>query len=170
LFTNDGDLASAVLRPDHQTTKTYWLWLDEILASDDPRLARLVTGVLHNGERLAAQSARIAAQSDYATELELELTQGKKRQIRHMCHALDLRLVHLHRSRIGPLTSAGLALGAWRSLEPAEVEALWQAAGGRANLRHRKVTALRRHAERARTAGTPLARLEHWLQGETSGD
>jgi 23S rRNA pseudouridine2605 synthase len=166
LFTNDGDLATAVLRPDHSTTKTYWLWIDEPLADDDGRLAQLQTGIIHNGQLLAAKGAQIRARSEYATELELTLTQGKKRQIRHMCRALDLDLVHLHRCRVGPIDDAGLAVGDWRRLEPAEVEALWEAAGGRSALRERKLGALTRHAVEARALGTPLARLEYWLEQE----
>jgi 23S rRNA pseudouridine2605 synthase len=166
LFTSDGDLANAVLRPDHETTKTYWLWLDEAIADDDPRLAQLTAGVSHNGQQLFAQRARILARSEHATELELTLTQGKKRQIRHMCRALDLHLVHLHRRQIGPLTDANLALGSWRLLSPNEVEALWQAVGGPHNLRQRKVLALARQASAARDAGAPQERLERWLERE----
>ena len=166
LLTNDGDLATAVLRPDHSTTKSYWLWIDEPLADDDQRLARLQSGITHNGQFMAAKSAQVRARSDYATELELTLTQGKKRQIRHMCRELDLRLVHLHRFRIGPLDDTGLALGSWRWLEAPEVEAIWQAAGGRSALRKRKVEALTRNALEARELGTPLTRLERWLDQE----
>ena len=166
LFTNDGDLANAVLRPDHETTKTYWLWLDDLLTTSDPRLAHLMQGVPHDGELLRAKQARIVVQHEYATELELTLTQGRKRQIRHMCRVLDLHLQHLHRCRIGPLSDAGLALGAWRLLLPAEVEALWSAVGGRARLRQRKVAALFRQAQAAREAGAPLLRLEDWLANE----
>jgi 23S rRNA pseudouridine2605 synthase len=168
LFTNDGELASAVLRPDHDTTKTYWLWLDEVVLPDDPRLGQLVHGVVHNGERLSAKSAHILAHSEYATELELTLTQGRKRQVRHMCRALDLHLVHLHRRRIGPLTDAALALGDWRLLEQAEVDALWHAVGGRARIRQRKIVALARHAHEARAAGKPELRLERWLERESA--
>jgi 23S rRNA pseudouridine2605 synthase len=164
LFTSDGDLANAVLRPDHQTTKTYWLWIDEVLPDDDPRLAALVDGVSHDGQLLRAQRARISARSEYATELSLTLTQGRRRQIRHMCWALGLRLVHLHRSNIGPLSDSELSLGTWRFLSQAEVEALWQAVGGRAELRQRKVTALLRQAWGARNAGVPDLRLERWLE------
>jgi len=167
LCTNDGDLASAVLRPDHLTTKTYWLWLDDVLSDDDPRLLQLVSGVPHNGFQLSAKSARIIARSEHSTELELVLTQGRKRQIRLMCRVLDLRLQHLHRKRIGPLTDDGLALGAWRLLSATEVEDLWQAAGGRAEVRHRKLVALARQAMDLRAAGTPHVRLEQWLASHT---
>lgn len=166
LFTSDGDLANAVLRPDHQTTKTYWLWLDEVVSEDDPRLTALIQGVSHNGQLLTAQCARILARSEYATELALTLTQGRRRQIRHMCRALDLHLIHLHRSQIGPLTDADLELGTWRVLAPAEVDALWQAVGGRYQLRQRKVAALLRKARELRSVGTPDERLEHWLARE----
>jgi 23S rRNA pseudouridine2605 synthase len=166
LFTTDGELGNAVLRPDHETTKTYWLWLDEALTDEDARLTTLLGGVQHNGECLRAHSVRIAARTEYATELELELTQGKKRQVRHMCRALDLHLVHLHRKRIGPLTDQGLPLGTWRFLDHSEVEALWAAVGGRERLRARRVAALRRNAVEARVAGAPLLRLERWLAEE----
>jgi len=166
LFTNDGDLANAVLRPDHETTKTYWLWLDDVLEPDDPRLAQLLAGIEHNGRLLRAKHARIVARTEYATELELTLTEGKKRQIRHMCRVLDLHLEHLHRSQIGQLSDAGLAVGSWRLLSPAEVEALWSAVGGRAKLRQRKLAALFRLAREARDTGAPLPRLEGWLQSE----
>lgn len=166
LCTNDGDLANAVLRPDHETTKTYWLWLDDTLEPDDPRLERLVQGVDHHGQLLAAKCARIVARSEYATELELTLTQGKNHQIRHMCRALELHLEHLHRSRIGPLSDAGLAPGSWRALAAEEVEALWTATGGKARLRQRKVAALRRLAHTARETNAPHLRLEAWLADE----
>jgi 23S rRNA pseudouridine2605 synthase len=166
LFTNDGDLATAVLRPDHSTVKGYWLWIDEPLADDDPRLARLQSGIVHEGQLLTAKGAQIRARTEYATELELTLTQGKKRQIRHMCRALSLQLVHLHRYRIGSLSDAGLGLGSWRMLETAEVEALWEAAGGRSALRERKIAALIHHASEARALGTPHVRLERWLEQE----
>jgi len=166
LCTSDGDLANAVLRPDHETTKTYWLWLDDVLETGDPRLARFTLGVEHQGELLRAKHARIIAQREYATELELTLTQGRNRQIRHMCRLLDLHLEHLHRARIGPLSDAGLALGDWRLLSSLEVDALWSAVGGRADLRRRKVAALVHQASEARAAGTPLLRLEAWLARE----
>jgi pseudouridine synthase len=166
LCTSDGNLANAVLRPDHETTKTYWLWLDDAISDEDPRLTQLIAGVPHNGQQLFAKQVRILARNEHATELELTLTQGKKRQIRHMCRALELHLVHLHRRQIGPLTDANLALGSWRLLSAAEVEALWHAVGGRDNLRQRKLLALTRQASAARDAGTPHERLEAWLERE----
>lgn len=168
LFTNDGDLATAILRPDHTTSKDYWLWIDDELAADDARLAELVSGIEHHGQRLTAQRAQLLSVSDAGSELVLTLTQGRKHQIRILCRALDLRLIHLHRTRIGTLADRDLGLGEWRLLNETEVEALWTAAGGRARVRARQVAALQRHATRARAQGTPDERLESWLEADSA--
>jgi len=163
LFTNDGDLANAVLRPDHRIDKLYWLDLDGVVTADDPRLAQLVDGITDRGELLTARSVSILEANDAGTRLALTLTEGKNRQVRRMCAAVGLRLVHLHRHRVGPLTDDGLAAGCLRILEAAEVEGLWEALGGRAELRQRRVDGLARQAHEAREAGTPDVRLERWL-------
>jgi 23S rRNA pseudouridine2605 synthase len=168
LFTNDGDLANAVLRPDHRIDKLYSLWVDEAVSGDDPRLTQLALGVVHDGEVLAARSATVLATSDTGTELELTLTQGRNRQVRRMCAVLGLPLVHLHRRRVGPLTDDALPLGGHRMLDPAEVDVLWEALGGRAELKQRRVDSLVRQAKEARDAGTPDLRLERWLACEAS--
>lgn len=166
LFTNDGDLANAVLRPDHCIDKLYLLHLDGVVAADDPRLDELVRGISDRGELLAARSVRIVTTSRTSTQLALTLTQGRNRQVRRMCHAVGLRLAHLHRQRVGPLTDEGLAPGHLRRLDAAEIESLWQALGGRAALRQRRIDSLTRQAKEAREAGAPDRRLERWL---TSG-
>jgi hypothetical protein len=56
-----------------------------------------------------------------------------------------------------------LALGAWRPLDPAEVEALWAATGGRHLVRARKIAALTAYAARLRAERRPELRLEEWL-------
>lgn len=164
LFTTDGDLASAVTRPDHDTDKTYWLWLNETLAPDDPRLRQLVQGVaLSDGLAHARRVTLERAHSDF-TELCLVLHEGRNRQIRRMCRALDLRLLHLHRRAVGPIEIADLAPGEFRPLSDEEIERLWAEVGGRAFLRQRKIAALERYARRIRQQGRPHARLERWLE------
>jgi pseudouridine synthase len=164
LFTTDGDLATALLRPEHSTPKVYWLWLDECLTQKDPRFAGLTSGVqLHDGPAHAA-NASILAQTPAYTELLLTLHAGRNRQIRRMCHALDLRLVHLHRRNVGRLGLGLLPLGSLRPLRNEEVEGLWEDAGGRALVEWRRVEALRKDAEIARNLGLPFARLERWLE------
>lgn len=160
LFTTDGDLADAVLQPLRHTDKVYWLWLDEELAPDDPRLLAMVQP---NPRFDCAKHVAILHRSAQHVELELTLDQGKHHQIRRLCRALRLRLVHLHRRSIGPVSLGDLPIGEFRPLEPREVADLWEVVGGRARVCDAQIAALRRHAEKARRAARPDARLESWL-------
>lgn len=169
LFTNDGDLANAILHPDHQTEKVYWLWLDEHVADDDPRLAQWTLGVPLGDHVARAVSVRVQYRTESYTELLVTLCEGKNRQIRRMCRALDFYLTHLHRKSVGPLALGSLGVGEWRPLSAREVEQLWHAAGGRHWATQRKIAALVSRARERRERGEPDLRLEAWLERFRSG-
>jgi 23S rRNA pseudouridine2605 synthase len=163
LFTSDGDLADAVLQPLRHTDKVYWLWLDEELTPDDPRLRAMVQPNPHFD---CAKHVEVLHRSAHHVELALTLDQGKHHQIRRLCRALGLRLVHLHRRSIGPISLGDLPVGDVRTLGAAEVAVLWDAVGGRQRVRDAQIAALRRHVEKARRASQPDARLEAWLEAQ----
>ena len=60
--------------------------------------------------------------------IELELREGRKRQVRRMCEAVGHPVLALTRVRFGPLELGGLAAGAHRLLSDAEVARLRAAA------------------------------------------
>ena len=166
LFTDDGDFANAILQPDHHTNKLYWLWIDEHLTDDDPRLVALVSGVRPGKgfELLRVVSATVQHRTLHCTELLVTLDEGKNRHIRKMCNLLGLRLVQLHRKAIGSLHIDDLAVGQWRALATHEVERLWSSCGGIARVNRNKVAALAQAAKSAFEAGRPNQRLEKWLE------
>jgi 23S rRNA pseudouridine2605 synthase len=165
LCTDDGDFANAILQPDHHTNKLYWLWLNEHLADDDPRLLAFVGGVQLNkdSELLRAVCALVFNRTSDYTELHVTLDEGKNRHIRKMCNLLGLHLLHLHRKAIGSLCIDGLATGQWRALSATEVEGLWSSCGGAARVTRNKIRALTQMAAAARDSGKPNTRLEQWL-------
>lgn len=165
IFTNDGSFANAVLQPGHHTEKTYWLWLDEPLAEDDPRLHAFVTGVERPNERevLRATSIAIHHRAEDYTELIVTLDEGKNRHIRKMCNLLRLRLHELHRKAIGSVQLGSLELGQWRHLTSTEVSQLWADNGGIEKVEAAKIAALTRLATEASRRHAPLPRLEAWL-------
>lgn len=169
LFCDDGDFANAILQPDHHAHKLYWLWLDEHMADDDPRLLAMVNGVQlrQQAEHLRAVAASVLHRTPDYTELHVTLDEGKNRHIRKMCHLLGLRLLQLHRKAIGTLHVDDLALGHWRPLRESEVQSLWSCCGGTQQVLHNKVVALTQMAHSARVAGKPNQRLEHWLATAT---
>jgi 23S rRNA pseudouridine2605 synthase len=160
LFTTDGDLADAVLQPARHTDKKYWLWLNAELTPDDPRLLAMVQP---NPAFDCAKHAALLHHTPDHAQVELTLDQGKHHQIRRLCRALGLPLMHLHRRSIGPITLDDLGLGEFAPLDEADIGALWTAVGGRERIREAQISALDRHARKARERGAPDARLDAWL-------
>ncbi|MGA2757158.1 MAG: pseudouridine synthase [Solirubrobacteraceae bacterium] len=123
LLTNDGELANLLAHPRHEVPKTY----RARLAGGRPSpaaIAALRDGVtLDDGRTAPAQVRRVSA-----NVIELELREGRKRQVRRMCEAVGHPVLELTRVRLGPLELGGLELGAARLLTDAEVSALRDAA------------------------------------------
>ena len=161
LFTTDGELADALLQPQRHVDKKYWLWLNEELSPHDPRLLAMTQP---SPAFDCAKQVELLRHTPDHSEVELTLDQGKHHQIRRLCRALGLRLLHLHRRSIGPISLGDLALGEARPLGDAEITALWAAVGGRERIRAAQIAALMRHAAQARERGQPDARLDAWLE------
>ena len=77
--------------------------------------------------------------------IELELNEGRNRQVRRMTAAVGLPTLRLIRWAVGPWTVEGLAPGQWREVPQAEAEAVL-AAGRRA------LPAVRPNGRRSRSA------------------
>jgi 23S rRNA pseudouridine2605 synthase len=60
--------------------------------------------------------------------LEIEIGEGRKRQVRRMCEVVGHRVERLERVAFGPLRLRGLGEGEHRRLSAAEVERLRAAA------------------------------------------
>jgi 23S rRNA pseudouridine2605 synthase len=118
LLTNDGLLTHRLAHPRYGVEKTYEVDVDG--DPDEDALRRLREGVdLEDGRTAPARARRLGR-----GRLELVLHEGRKHQVKRMCEAVGLPVVRLHRSVYAGLTLEGLGPGAWRGLEPSEVEAL----------------------------------------------
>lgn len=130
LLTNDGGLQARIADPRHLWRKTYWVQVEGEI--DDPALARLRDGVpLADGPTLPAGARRIdepaalwprdppiRVRQDIPTSwLEIELGEGRNRQVRRMTAAVGFPTLRLIRAAIGPYSVAGLESGAWDEVE-----------------------------------------------------
>jgi 23S rRNA pseudouridine2605 synthase len=96
----------------------------------EPEVLRQFTkGVLHRGELLRADRARLLRTGRSFSIVELELTEGRNREVRRMFETQNLRVRDLLRIQIGPIKLGELRTGRWRTLSPAEVQSLRQGAG-----------------------------------------
>lgn len=124
LMTNDGELAHRVAHPRYGIHKQYRVRLSA--AATDAQLRRLVNGVvLEDGPARAVSVRRVAA----PLELEVVMSEGRRREIRRMMAALGLDVVDLLRLAVGPISLGRLAQGASRPLSDDEVRRLRAAAG-----------------------------------------
>ena len=118
LLTNDGPLAHRLAHPRYGVEKVYEVDVEG--RPGDAALQTLAKGVeLEDGPTAPAIVRRLAP-----SRLELTLHEGRNRQVKRMLEAVGHPVRRLHRSRYAGLTLEGLEPGAWRELEPSEVERL----------------------------------------------
>jgi 23S rRNA pseudouridine2605 synthase len=127
LFTNDTVLAQALLDPITHVAKTYHVQIDRMV--DAAELDRMTAGVTAEGEFLVASAARVLRHGDRNAWLEIELRQGRNRQIRRMLEVLGIECLRLVRTGFGALTLGDLPKGDVRPLSEQEIVALRQAGG-----------------------------------------
>jgi 23S rRNA pseudouridine2605 synthase len=118
LLTNDGELAHRLAHPRYEVEKVY-----EARVEGDPSedaLERLREGIDLDDGPTAPAEARLLRPGT----VELSIHEGRKHQVKRMLAAVGHPVTRLHRSRYAGLTLEELEPGAWRELEPFEVEQL----------------------------------------------
>lgn len=122
LWTDDGDLNQRLCRPASGVWKTYEIELDKQLP---PSLVpQLTMGRIVLDDR-ACRPCRLAHQAGRSPRhWTMELHEGRKRQIRRMFAAVDLKVIRLHRTAVGPVRLGLLHEGNFRRLTAAEETAL----------------------------------------------
>jgi len=122
LFSNDPVWAARITDPDSGPAKTYHVHINRL--ADAKLLLALEQGVMSQGERLKASSARTLRDGDKNAWLAIVLEEGRNRQIRRLLEALDVSVLRLVRVAIGSLLLGELAKGQWRMLTAEEISAL----------------------------------------------
>ncbi len=133
VLTNDGAWANRVLHPRYGLEREYAALVDR--PPDRGDFDALIEGVeLEDGPArlLAAHEAPpprevVRERGETGTWLRLRVAEGRKREVRRLLAAVDLRVRRLIRTRLGPLALAGLRAGQHRALTEREVTAV---AGG----------------------------------------
>ena len=122
LMTNDGDFANLMIHPRYEMVKTYEAKVKGLVKSEDIR--KLTRGVLLDDGITAPAKLQILEHSDRDTLLQLEIHEGRKRQVRRMCDAVGHSVIHLKRVAFSGLDLEGLQPGQYRFLNDAEVKRL----------------------------------------------
>ena len=129
ILTDDGRLQAAISDPRHKLDKAYWVqvegtvtpakiqWLGAGVELNDGPTAPARARVIEEPEGLWSRDPPIRVRRNIPTAwIELELTEGRNRQVRRMTAAVGLPTLRLVRHRIGAWTVEGLEPGAWREV------------------------------------------------------
>lgn len=119
LLTDDGGFTNHLTHPRHEIPKIYHVTLTSVPTSE--QLNALRSPMELDGYRLREVEILQIAPS----VLEMKLYEGRNRQIRRMCQAVDLKIVRLCRVAIGKIELGNLPVGKWRELTDDEVAYLY---------------------------------------------
>ena len=123
LFTNDGEFANLMMHPKHEVDKVYRVWVTNFAPE---KLDALKEPIELDGYRIKAPKVRPVRMEPTRAILDVTIHEGRNRQVRRMCQAAGLEVARLKRISEGNLRIGDLKTGAWRYLEPSELEALLQ--------------------------------------------
>jgi 23S rRNA pseudouridine2457 synthase len=133
LLSDEPGLNSRLLDPENGHPRTYWAQVERIPTPD--ALAQLASGVTIQGYRTRPCRVRLLDPQPSVPPrhppirfrknvadcwLELELVEGKNRQVRRMTAAIGHPTLRLLRVRIGTFELGHLPAGQWRSISADE--------------------------------------------------
>ena len=121
-LTNDGEFSLRLTHPRYGTRKTYLVSVKGRV--ERATLQKFIEGVQDCGETLRAQKAKLISANNSQSVVELELSEGKNREIRRLFASQGLTILRLIRTRIGPIKLGELPPGKWRTLTEPEIKSL----------------------------------------------
>jgi 23S rRNA pseudouridine2605 synthase len=121
-LTNDGEFSLRLTHPRYGVVKKYVATVEGRVAEE--ALRQFTQGVWHEGERLKAERVRLVSASKAQSVVELDLAQGKNREVRRLFESQRLTVKRLQRVQIGKIKLGELRLGKWRTLTEPEIKSL----------------------------------------------
>ena len=125
ILTNDGDLVNKLTHPKNEIDKTYNATVKGIVTKED--VENLSKGVTIDNDYIT-KPAKVKIlkidESKKISRIQITIHEGKNRQVRKMCEAINKKVLALHRSKIGSLDVKDLKIGEWRYLTQKEVQIL----------------------------------------------
>ncbi|MBD3180208.1 MAG: pseudouridine synthase [Candidatus Latescibacteria bacterium] len=114
LITNDGKLTNRMIHPRYHVKKVYRVRVQGNISGST--VSTLESGVDIGGYITSPCSVRIIESGRGYTELEIAISEGKKRQIKRMFLSCGHPVIKLHRKSIGGLSFKDLDTGEVRPL------------------------------------------------------
>ncbi len=122
ILTDDGELTNRLLHPRYKIEKKYNILLDKKIKPID--IYHIERGIELDGKATQPCKLREVRVIDNQSFLEIEMREGRNRQIRRIFEKLNYDVLELDRTYFGGLTYSGLKTGEWRYLKDFEIDKL----------------------------------------------
>lgn len=122
LLTNDGELAYRMTHPKFEMKKTYIAWVEGNVMEESLEILR--SGVLLEDGKTAPAEVRLLRSEKKKSQVEITIHEGKNRQVRRMCQAVNHPVLTLRRVSAGNLRLKGIKSGEYRYLSAEEEKQL----------------------------------------------
>jgi 23S rRNA pseudouridine2605 synthase len=121
-LTNDGEFSLRLTHPRYGVHKKYIATVEGRVEVE--MLRHFTQGLWYEGERFKAERARLLSTSQSQSVVELDLSEGKYREVRRLFESQGRPVKRLQRIQVGKIKLAELRPGKWRTLTPAEIKSL----------------------------------------------
>ena len=121
-LTNDGQFSLRLTHPRYEVRKKY---VATVEGRADEKVLKLFTqSVFYQGDRLKAEKVRLISAGKSQSVVELELAEGKNREVRRLFESQGIVVKRLQRMQIGKIRLGELRTGRWRTLTEPEIKSL----------------------------------------------
>ena len=124
LLTNDGDLTYKLTHPKHEVAKTYIATVKGIPTSSE--MMNFEKGLYIEVYKTAPAKIKIVKRKDEKNYCvcEIKIHEGRNRQVRKMCRAINHPVMNLRRKAMGKIVLKDVEVGQYRHLTNEEVDYL----------------------------------------------
>ena len=122
LLTNDGELHQYLTHPKNQIPKDYEVIIEGKL--DQLQIKKIKKGVYIGHKEYGRAKVLNQETKKGRSRVVLQLTQGKKREIRRLFHRLGLKLLTLKRIKFSNLSLGNLKIGEFVKLNKQQIQLL----------------------------------------------
>lgn len=128
LFTNDGELANRLMHPRYKVGKLYYIIVKG--TPDKKQISALEHGVVVEGVKTQPAKVKVLDKlSKDQSAMYVEITEGKKHQVKNMLGVIGLPVAYLKRVQIGCIKLGELPRGKYRYLKKEEIKNLKKMTG-----------------------------------------
>ncbi len=122
LFTNDGEVANALTKPNSEVKKSYIVHIGGSISQEE--IKHLSKGVDIGDYITKPCSIELLDTSENQSKLKVTISEGKNRQIRKMFSSINKEVTFLKRVQIGEIKLGGLSRGEYSPLNKKEINYL----------------------------------------------